>query len=258
MPDGPRLAVLRDRQISVCRRYRGAIDYRKGRVVKLLDLFCGAGGSGMGYHRAGFDVVGVDIRPQPRYPFAFIQHDALTLDPRFLRSFDAIHASPPCQGYTLMQHAPGAKGAPRLIAAVRAMLDATDLAYVIENVEGARSEMVDPIMLCGTPFGLGAQGCELRRHRLFESNVKLAAPSCSHSVGPVIGVYGGHARKRAAKHGGRGTKDIWDGGHAAAASEAMGMHWATLAEMSEAIPPAYTRHIGCQLVRAIDGMRMAA
>lgn len=212
----------------------------------------------MGYHRAGFDVVGVDISPQPRYPFAFIQHNALTLDQRFLRSFDAIHASPPCQGYTALRHAPGAVGAPRLIGAVRDVLEATGLPYVIENVECASGEMRDPITLCGSSFGLGAQGCELRRHRLFESNAELTAPPCQHSDKPVIGVYGGHARKRAAKHGGRGTRDVWQGGHAAAAQEAIGMHWATLAEMSEALPPDYTRHIGRQLIRAIDGMRLAA
>lgn len=215
---------------------------------RLLDLFCCAGGAGMGYHRAGFDVVGVDIRPQPRYPFEFIQADCLKLGMDFLRSFEAIHASPPCQGYTDLRHAPGAKGAPLLIDAVREMLDSTGLPYIIENVEGARVAMRDPIRLCGTMFGLGAQGCELRRHRLFESNMPLVAPACRHSGGAVVGVYGGHARVRSAKHGGRGTRDAWQGGHKAAASEAMGMDWATLSELSEAIPPAYTEFLGCQLL----------
>jgi DNA (cytosine-5)-methyltransferase 1 len=238
--------------------------FREGRMrlpelrrMRLLDLFCCAGGASMGYHRAGFDVVGVDINPQPHYPFAFIQHDAMTLDMRFLRSFDAIHASPPCQGYTTMQHAPGAVGAPRLIGAVRKMLEATGLPYVIENVEGARDEMPSAMMLCGSAFGLGAQGCELRRHRLFEANFKLQPVSCKHTDKPVIGIYGGHARKRSAKHGGRRTKDVWAGGHRAAAEEALGMHWATLAEMSEAIPPEYTRHIGRALKWEVDGRRMS-
>lgn len=215
---------------------------------RMLDLFCCAGGAGKGYHEAGFDVIGVDLHPQPRYPFGFIQADVTTLDPRFLRSFDAIHASPPCQGYTAMRHAPGAKGAPRLIGAVRDKLEATGLPWVIENVEEARSEMREPAMLCGTSFGLGAEGCELRRHRLFETNFSLLAPTCDHTSGPVVGVYGGHARVRAARHGGRGTRDVWPNGHKPVAAEAMGMDWATLAEMSEAIPPAYTRFIGDQLM----------
>lgn len=225
---------------------------------RLLDLFCNAGGAGMGYHLAGFEVVGVDLHPQRRYPFAFIQADALTLDSRFLRSFDAIHASPPCQGYTDMK-APGQLGAPQLIDLTRRMLEATGLPYVIENVEGAAWDMRDPITLCGSMFGLGAQGCQLRRHRLFESNIAISAPSpCRHDARPVIGVYGGHARRRAASAGGRSTRDVWEGGHRAAMSEAMGMTWATCAEMSEAIPPAFTEYVGRQLLQHISAERLAA
>jgi len=227
--------------------------------MRLLDLFCNAGGAGMGYARAGFEVVGVDLHPQKRYPFAFIQHDALALDPRFLATFDAIHASPPCQGYTALRHAPGAKGAPLLIEQVRAMLCATGLPYVIENVEEAAWAMASPITLCGSMFGLGAQGCQLRRHRLFESNIAISPPSpCKHDDRPVIGVYGGHARRRAASAGGRGTRDVWEGGHRAAMSQAMGMTWATCAEMSEAIPPAYTEHLGRQLMAHLQSRRSAA
>jgi DNA (cytosine-5)-methyltransferase 1 len=226
--------------------------------MRLLDLFCNAGGAGMGYHRAGFEVVGVDLAPQRRYPFAFIRQDALTLDPRFLRSFDAIHASPPCQGYTALRHAPGANGAPKLIAQVREMLESTGLPWLIENVEEAAWAMRGPVTLCGSMFGLGAQGHHLERHRLFEANFPISAPRpCSHRQ-PVIGVYGGHARNRSAKHGGRGTRDQWEGGHRAAASEAMGIDWATLAEMSEAIPPAYTEHLGRQLMAHIQSLRAAA
>ena len=225
---------------------------------RLLDLFCNAGGASMGYHLAGFEVVGVDLHPQRRYPFAFIQADALTLDSRFLRSFDAIHASPPCQGYTDMK-APGQLGAPQLIDLTRRMLEATGLPYVIENVEGAAWDMRDPITLCGSMFGLGAQGCQLRRHRLFESNIAISAPSpCRHDARPVIGVYGGHARRRAASAGGRSTRDVWEGGHRAAMSEAMGMTWATCAEMSEAIPPAYTQHLGLQILQHISAEGLAA
>lgn len=210
--------------------------------MKALDLFCCAGGAAMGLHRAGFTVVGVDIEPRKRYPFEFHQADALTFP---LDGYDFIWASPPCQGYTEMRHAPGALGsAPRLIPQVRERLEATGLPWCIENVEDAAWDMRNPEMLCGSMFGLGAQGCQLRRHRLFETNFPVAWPACAHDERPVIGVYGGHARKRAAKHGGRGTRDVWEGGHKAASSEAMGIDWMTLAEMSEAIPPAYADYIG--------------
>jgi DNA (cytosine-5)-methyltransferase 1 len=225
---------------------------------RLLDLFCCAGGAGMGYHRAGFEVVGVDIVARPRYPFEFIQSDALAIDPAWIAAnFDAVHASPPCQGYTALRHAPGAKGAPQLIDQTRDLLNATGLPWIIENVEEARWAMRDPVLLCGTMFGLGAEGHELRRHRLFESNVSLSVPACEHTAAPVIGVYGGHARNRAAGHGGRGTRDVWAGGHKGAASEAMGMDWATLHEMSEAIPPAYTQFLGRQLLAQIQTARAA-
>ncbi|MFZ2252642.1 MAG: DNA cytosine methyltransferase [Minisyncoccia bacterium] len=216
---------------------------------RLLDLFCCAGGAGMGYARAGFDVTGVDIVNRPRYPFTFVQADVMTLDPDWIAGFDAIHASPPCQGYTALRHAPGAKGAPLLIDAVRGLLTASGRPWIIENVEEARWAMRDPLTLCGTMFGLEAEGHELRRHRLFEASFALTAPSpCQHSDRPVIGVYGGHARRRSSKHGGRGTRDVWASGHRGAASAAMGMDWATLAEMSEAIPPAYTEYLGRQLL----------
>jgi DNA (cytosine-5)-methyltransferase 1 len=171
---------------------------------RLLDLFCCEGGAGMGYSRAGFEVVGVDVAPRPRYPFEFILEDAVTfLDrSRNLDGFDAIHASPPCQGYTGMV-APGQKGAPRMIRLVREMLEAAGLPYIIENVEGAADEMPGALTLCGSMFGLGAQGHQLQRHRLFIANFPISAPGpCNHG-GPVIGVYGGHARRRSAKHGSR-------------------------------------------------------
>lgn len=225
---------------------------------RLLDLFCCAGGAAMGYHEAGFDVVGVDINPQPRYPFEFIQHDVMTLDDDFLRQFDVVHASPPCQGYSDMRYAPGAKGAPRLIGAVRDKLIKSGKPYVIENVVGARSEMCAPIMLCGSSFGLMSHGCELRRHRLFESNYLLVGKKCEHSTKPVVGIYGGHARIRSAKHGGRKTRDPWPMGHKPVAQEVMGMDWATLAEMSEAIPPTYTKFIGEQLLEYCTPQRVVA
>lgn len=219
-----------------------------GRMPRALDLFCKAGGASMGLSRAGFDVVGVDIEPQPRYPFKFIQGDALN-PPVDLNDFDFIWASPPCQGYSEMRHAPGALGsAPKLIGFMRARMEQTDALWVIENVRAARAEMRDPVLLCGSMFNLNAQGCQLQRHRLFEANFPLTQNVCRHAS-PTIGVYGGHARKRSAKHGGRGTKDVWKGGHAAAASIALGIDWMTLAEMSEAIPPAYAEFIGRAALR---------
>lgn len=221
-------------------------------TYRLLDLFCCAGGAGRGYADAGFEVVGVDINDQPRYPFEFIRADVLALDVDFLRTFDAIHASPPCQGYSAMRHAPGGKDHPRLIGATRALLEASGRPWIIENVEEARADMREPVMLCGTMFGLGTQGCELQRHRLFEASFPLTVPACDHSGGPVVGVYGGHARNRSAKHGGRGTRDVWEGGHVAACQEAMGIDWMTLGQISEAIPPAYTRFIGAQLLTHLE------
>lgn len=218
------------------------------RKLKALDLFCCAGGAGAGLAAAGFDVTGVDIVNRKRYPFNFILGDAMEVD---LSGYDLIWASPPCQGYSAMRHAPGAVGAARLIDAVRDRMP-RDTMWVIENVEGAKGEMIDPFTLCGSMFDLGAQGCRLQRHRLFEANFHVSVPDCSHDDRPVIGVYGGHARKRSAKSGGRGTKDVWEGGHRAAASEALGgVDWMTLSEMSECIPPAYAEHIGKAAIAAL-------
>lgn len=222
--------------------------------LRALDLFCCAGGAGMGLYRAGFDVTGVDIVERKRYPFRFVNADALTVD---LSGYDFIWASPPCQGYSAMRHAPGAVGAPLLIDRMRERMPA-DVPWCIENVEEAAWAMHNPVTLCGSMFGLGAQGCRTQRHRLFETNFPLAQPPCSHDERPVIGVYGGHARKRAAKAGGRGTRDVWAGGHKAAASEAMGIDWMTLNEMSEAIPPAYAEYVGRAAIAFINRMALVA
>ena len=209
---------------------------------RVLDLFCGAGGAAAGYSRAGFDVVGVDINPQPRFPFTFIQADALTLPVEFIRTFHFVHASPPCQAHTAMKTMPSAKAHPDLIPATRAMLKASGKPYVIENVEGA--PLLSTVTLCGCMFNLGAQGCRLQRRRQFECSFPVEQPKCSHSGRePDIGIYGGHARRRAESAGGRTTRDVWIGGHKAAASEAMGIDWMTMAEISEAIPPAYSHFV---------------
>lgn len=221
-----------------------------------IDLCCCAGGASMGLHRAGFRVIGVDLVRHKRYPFEFVQADALTYPIPAEAGF--VWASPNCQGYTAMRHAPGARGKPRLIPQFRERLQAAGVPWCIENVEEAAWDMRDPITLCGSMFDLGAQGCRLKRHRLFECSFPTEQPECQHDAQPVIGVYGGHARRRAASAGGRGTRDIWDGGHKAAASEAMGIDWMTLEELSEAIPPAYAEYIGRAALEHISSLRQAA
>lgn len=171
--------------------------------MKLLDLFCGAGGCSVGYHRAGFDVTGVDIAPQPRYPFFEVhQQDAMAVlsDVDYCRQFDVIHASPPCQLYSVATLRRGRtyNRYPDLVGPVRAALRGIGRPYVIENVPGA--PMVDPVTLCGSMFGLGTTDAELRRHRLFESDQLLYAPG-PHRCGrrPAVTV-AGHA-------GGSSTRD---------------------------------------------------
>lgn len=210
---------------------------------RLLDLFCCAGGAGVGYARAGFEVIGVDIDPQPRYPMPFIQADALTLNLDFLMSFDVIHASPPCQSYSdLAKRNGNANDWPRLIEPVRELLEATGRPYVIENVEGA--PLHDPVVLCGTMFP------ELRviRHRLFESNVTLTAPP--HGDHPLVFTY--DKRK---KHYGKLNQDtsfvqVTGGGNCTVANarDALGIDWMTKVELNESIPPAYTHYLGLQLL----------
>lgn len=226
---------------------------------RLLDLFCSAGGAGMGYAQAGFQVVGVDIKPQPRYPFEFHQADALSLSPAFLDTFDAIHASPPCQAHTSMKTMHNAKAHPDLVEPTRAMLKASGKYWVIENVVGA--PLIAPIMLCGTMFGLGVQDADLQRHRLFEmSDPPLFVPQCQHGKRATVGVYGGHVRDRRRTIGvyGEGARDSRrkldkgvDEFTVEDAREAMGIDWMTLAELCQAIPPAYTKWIGEQLIRWI-------
>lgn len=210
----------------------------RGRPL-ILDLFCGAGGAAVGYYRAGFDVIGVDIEPQPHYPFTFIRDDALDIN---LDGFDAIHASPPCQHYSDLAHRNGnAADWPDLIPAVRAKLQAARVPYVIENVEGA--PLVDPIMLCGTMF----PPLRVIRHRLFESNVDLHQPE--HGPHPLVFT---HDRRKA--HYGQLNQDesfvqVTGGGNATVANKAaaMGIDWMTGRELNEAIPPHYTLWCGLML-----------
>ncbi|HKT54516.1 MAG TPA: DNA cytosine methyltransferase [Caulobacteraceae bacterium] len=210
---------------------------------KLLDLFCCAGGAGTGYHQAGFEVVGVDINPQPHYPFAFIQADATRLDQRFLRFFDAIHASPPCQSFTLAQRIQKREH-PDLVQTTRQMLAASGLPYVIENVEGA--PLIDPVMLCGAMF------FELRvyRHRLFETNWALEAPPHPEHVAPQCMM--GRPPKP-----GEFIHVVGNFSGADVARAAMGIDWMSRDELSEAIPPAYTNYIGARLMAEVEARRLA-
>jgi len=204
-----------------------------------IDLFCGAGGAAKGLHDAGFDVVGVDIKPQPRYPFQFMQGDALN-PPLNLRKCALIWASPTCQAHTSMKTMHNAKEHVDLIPATRALLKASGKPYVIENVSGA--PLHDPVTLCGTMFGLGISCAELRRHRGFETNFPLQAPACQHWKPVTIGVYGGHIRNRIRRpgHHARGVADFTF----AQGCEAMGIDWMNLTELCQAIPPAFSEHIG--------------
>lgn len=203
----------------------------------VVDLYCGAGGASRGYVDAGFRVVGVDVNPQPNYPFRFIQDDALHfLDEHPLaRSAYIFHASPPCQRWSKMTARWGRGDRyPDLIAPTRERLIGVGGVYVIENVTEA--PLLDPVVLCGSMFGL-----KVRRHRAFESNVELITPSCDHAdQGKVVGVYG-HA-------GGSSTRDGLVFGGVQTWRTAMGINWMTGRELAEAIPPAYTEYIGRQLV----------
>jgi DNA (cytosine-5)-methyltransferase 1 len=219
----------------------------------LLDLFCGAGGAAMGYSRAGFDVVGVDINPQPRYPFEFWQADAITvLEAGTNRwfpgyNFQVIHASPPCQAYTPQGSKDGRH--PHLIEPIRELLLASGLPYVIENVPLA--PLRNAFTLCGSTFGLG-----VRRHRKFEVNWPILAPGCDTHKGQDIRSYvgrghgpygpGGLALTSKAKVA-AGRKSIFRGTVEQGLAD-MGIDWMTFDELCEAIPPAYTEFIGRQLM----------
>jgi DNA (cytosine-5)-methyltransferase 1 len=207
---------------------------------RLLDLFCCAGGASEGYHRAGFDVVGVDIEPQPHYPFEFHQADALTYP---LDGFDAVAASPPCQKHTLCQRIQKNEH-PELIAPIRKRLRAAGIPYIIENVVGA--PLIDPIELCGAMFGLRTY-----RHRLFECSFPILAPTHPKHTAPV--------RKM-----GRPVRDgefmhvVGNFSGVALARKAMGIDWMVRDELREAIPPAYTEFIGRAAIEYLSAIRQAA
>jgi DNA (cytosine-5)-methyltransferase 1 len=207
---------------------------------RLLDLFCGAGGCSVGYHRAGFEVIGVDHKPQKNYPFEFHQADAMSYP---LDGFDIIHASPPCQRYSVVSNIyngkPYQKEHPDLVNATRERLRATGLPYVIENVPN--SPLVNYLMLCGTMF----KGLRVYRHRHFETwpMVMLPPMCCNHKFKM--------APSRSNYHTLEKYEFITCVGHNFSVKSgriAMGIDWMTRNEIAQAIPPAYTEYIGRQLM----------
>ena len=218
-------------------------------MLRILDLFCGAGGASAGYARAGFEVVGVDINRQSSYPYKFIRDDVF----HFLcqsgkvdeirDTFDAIHASPPCQKHSITANLARAQGKKasevNLIPTTRYVLDVIGLPYVIENVPG--SPLINPVTLCGSSFGL-----KVRRHRLFESTFLIPALPCDHKTqGRPVGVYGSKADD--IPQGGRTARTLAEG------SEAMGIDWMPWSKLVLSIPPAYTEYIGGFLREVVDG-----
>ncbi|WP_427422695.1 hypothetical protein [Lysinibacillus fusiformis] len=212
---------------------------------RLLDLFCCEGGAARGYADAGFDVTGVDIEPQPRYPYTFHLGDAASWP---LDGYDAVHASPPCEDHSVtMGFGMADRGTGWLLPHTIERLQSSGLPYVIENVESraVKAHMPGAFRLCGSAFGLGACDSKgqyriLRRHRLFLTSFPVAVPPCTCRGQLVGGIYG-HGEQGA--NGGRGY-----GFAADSAREAMGMPWASRDGCAEAIPPAYTRFIGEQLM----------
>jgi DNA (cytosine-5)-methyltransferase 1 len=210
--------------------------------LRVVDLCCKGGGASMGYYLAGYDVIGVDREPQAEYPFPFVQADLRDLTPEWLRErADVAAASPPCWAHSDLAHRTG-RTYEDFIPETRALLAASGLPYVIENVEGA--PLLDPVTLCGTQF----PGLRVLRHRLFESNVPLSAPR-PHGQHPLVFT---HDRRKA--HFGKLNQDtafvqVTGGGNCTVANAraAMGIHWLGKDGLNQAIPPAYTEHLGRQV-----------
>lgn len=225
--------------------------------LKLLDLYSGAGGASGGYAAAGFSCTGVDRRNQPRYPYQFIEADALEVlrDLDWLSQFAVIHASPPCQLHTSLNHLMRAQGKQHhdrdYVAETRELLDEWALEtgglYVIENVPEAPLLTSNSTILCGTMFGLELWGRDLVRHRKFESNIKIPRPVNHKHRGRSWGIYGSLNSSIA---GGSETPPTLD-----AARRLMGIDWMLWRELREAIPPAYTQYISQFLLASLEGVR---
>lgn len=200
---------------------------------RLLDLYCGGGGASMGYYLAGFDVTGVDHLPQPNYPFEFHQMKVEDINPEWARSFDVIHASPPCQAFTAYKRRTNwVCTSENLIPATREALRRYGRPYIIENIPGA--PLTRPVTLCGSMFGL-----DVRRHRLFETSFHLPHPSCHHErQTPRFPCAGNRTNPRSTVEIGV-WRIPWR-----IQSDAIGIDWMTVPELSQAIPPEYTKWIG--------------
>jgi DNA (cytosine-5)-methyltransferase 1 len=228
--------------------------------MRALDLFCGGGGVSRGLADAGFEVMGVDIEPQKNYPFEFMQEDVTRLSAKFLAGFDFIWASPPCQRHSVMTNGrwkDRVAGHADLIEPVRAMLKASGKPYVIENVVGA--PVRTSVMLCGSMFDLRTkQGSQLRRHRLFECSFPVEQPKCNHNKGSVIGVYGGgqHPQRRSIPDGiGKMTYADTKCFTTQDRRDAMGIQWMSGKELSQAIPPAYSKYIAEQFFMKLENVK---
>lgn len=219
------------------------------RRPRLLDLFCGAGGCSVGYHRAGFDVVGVDINPMPRYPYQFIQADALEYVAQHGHEFDAIHASPPCQAHSVLGAVWRGRSDyddrhPDLVPITRQTLIALRKPYIIENVVGA--PLMYPTLLCGAMFGL-----KVYRHRLFETSFFMLAPPHVSHKDKTPGAGRGKSPKGFISVTGNGGSVNLGMPYLDYARGAMGITWMNRDELSQAIPPAYTQYIGEHLLEVL-------
>lgn len=212
---------------------------------RLLDLFCGAGGCSVGYARAGFEVIGVDIEPHKDYPYELIVGDAMQVaaDVAYLNTFDVVHGSPPCPRYSASRHATGrGDDHPDFVPPFRALMNAWGGTWVMENVEGA--PMPAAVTICGWAMGLK----HIRRHRLFESNLLLMSPGCACPHGDTVSVFGHSGEDRR-----NSTRALYGSMRKhvpiAEVRELMGVPWMTQREdISDSIPPAYTEYVGAQLI----------
>jgi DNA (cytosine-5)-methyltransferase 1 len=220
----------------------------------LLDLFCCAGGAGVGYYLAGFNVVGVDIAPQPRYPFTFVQADALDvlaglIDQIKIHTFAAVHASPPCQAWSDLQKQSKIEYED-FIGRTRELLGPLGMPYIIENVDGA--PLKDPVWLCGANDD-AFPDLRVIRHRQFESNVPLVGTPCPKPRHPLVFTYDKRKPHHKTLDQDTAYVQVTGGGNCSVANKraAMGTPWMTGAECNEAIPPAYTELLGRQLINHI-------
>lgn len=209
--------------------------------LRIADLYCAAGGAAMGLHRAGFEVEGWDINPQPHYPFTFHLGDALDVD---LSGFDAVWASPPCQAYTAMQNIrKNGHKHPDLVGPTREKLIASGLPYIIENVKGA--PLKTSIMLCGTMFGL-----KIIKHRYFESNVDIPLSLCACDHRGVFDPWHGLGRTAVKMREAQGTPWMPGGGGSSRRHKRSG-------DLNNAIPPAYSEFLGRHLIHYIQTLKTA-